>query len=170
MSNVYQLPTHTDPTEEACEWLARVDRGLNRDEAAALRAWLQAREANLAAYEEAAQLWGGMDALSQLAALFPERETKQRQPRAWWAVAATVMIAGLTALWMLVGYQLGARDRVPAVASTPTPVIAERRYATAIGGADRVILSDGSVLTLNTDTLVTERFFCRSARAGAGAR
>ena len=50
MINVYAFPEPPeDPTAEACDWLARLERGLSEHEDRELRAWLAANPARLGA-------------------------------------------------------------------------------------------------------------------------
>ncbi|MGL6159937.1 FecR family protein [Microbulbifer sp.] len=146
MSNVYQLPDRERCLDEASEWLARLDRGLDESETRDFQRWLAASRENSDTFMQIAELWDKMDALSRLADLFPPLAEKKPSFGRWLAAAASVLLVLGAALW-----QAGMLAGAPAsrLASTVDKV-----YETAIGEHSTVNLPDGSVLVLNTDSLV----------------
>ncbi|WP_346838442.1 FecR domain-containing protein [Microbulbifer sp. SAOS-129_SWC] len=147
MSNVYQLPDRERCLEEACEWIARLDRGLSDTETRDLQRWLAAARDNRDTLIKVAELWDKMDALGRLADLFPAPAQKaRRQPsfgRRWLAAAASVLLLLSAALW-----QAGALPGAHRTANV------DKVYETAVGEHSTVNLPDGSVLVLNTNSLV----------------
>ncbi|MBB3061065.1 FecR family protein [Microbulbifer rhizosphaerae] len=143
MSNVYQLPDRERCLDEASEWLARLDRGLDESETRDFQRWLAASRENSDTFMQIAELWDKMDALSRLADLFPPPAEKKPSFGRWLAAAASVLLVLGAALW-----QAGMLTGSPP-ASTVNKV-----YETAIGEHSTVNLPDGSVLVLNTDSLV----------------
>lgn len=154
-----------DPDEAAAYWSARRRLGLStaKDEAA-FEAWL-ADPAHAAAFEAAD---GPMEALGALAAAPEIQRMRQaalkaapphRTSRAGWRVAAgmAAAIIGVIALAAVLLDRpslpgpLGPVDgpATTAPADAPSP-----RYATAVGERLEVTLDDGSVMTLNTASVV----------------
>ena len=74
MSNIHQIHLQSkrqqsvleaQRLEQACEWIARIDRELQTEEKQALQQWLAASALNQQTLFEVAKLWDKMDALSQ---------------------------------------------------------------------------------------------------------
>jgi transmembrane sensor len=151
MSNVHELPERVDPLEEASQWLARIDRGLDAQGHELLRQWLAAHPANATTLMEAARVWDKMDVLSRLADLFPlPEQPRRRSPRMAWAAAVAVLFVLSVALWAFIG-------------SVPTsPLASGQLYQTAVGVRSTVTLPDGSRLTLNTNSAVSVTYTDRS--------
>jgi transmembrane sensor len=143
--------------DPAIGWFLTMQRARNVDsrDRAALERWLSDPE-HAKAYEDVLQIWettrqGGerpeMLALRRTMAgrVALRRRTRVRHYAA--AAAIAVITVGATASYMagLVPWHFGR----PATA---------RSYATAIGQRSNIALEDGSVLTLNTDTLAKVSF------------
>lgn len=145
MNNIVRLKTQTQVDNEAAVWTWRLDSGaLTAAERGQLDAWLRADPRNRRTLEELRQTWSILDRLSdrladeQLAALVrPERSRLFGGRRKYWeaAAAAMLVIALGAALWI---------TRRPGM----------QLISTAVGQHSRVKLSDGTELTLNTDTLL----------------
>lgn len=148
MSNVYPLVSAKQRYDEASQWIAKLDRGLTAAETAALQQWMAAQPENTAVLLDMARLWDKMEALSELAALFPApRERPSRAPVWATAIAASLLVAAL-AVWFSV------TGSVP----YPHPAPSEYVYQTGIGEHTRITLADGSLLTLNTNSRVTVEY------------
>jgi len=154
MSKVYRFPEpNEDPTAEACEWLARLNRGLTEQEGRELREWLATSPKRAAVFIESAGVWDRMDSLGRLADLFPKPVQRRRAlgPRTL-ALAASVVI--LLGAGLLAFFNKGKTDVWPTsdvqIASAPQ----EQLFETEIGEASTVRLADGSELTLNTNSRV----------------
>jgi transmembrane sensor len=126
--------------DEAVAWHVRMTTG-DADEAAwhAFTTWLEADTANRAAYDRVEDFDSGIDPLAVTpATVVAFRRAVPAMRQSWWAagalVAASVVVVAGVAAWM---------DRIPAT-----------QYATGIGETKAVTLADGSVITLNTDTIV----------------
>lgn len=137
---------------DAERWLVRlIDHGDDGQDGAAFRQWLAASPEHLTAYRETERLW----ALSRDAAVHPDilaladrkptdALSRVRMPLVWrFAVAALLVVA--MAAGTVGWYWLSAHT-------------GESVYATAIGQQSRVVLKDGSVLTLDTDSAVAIRY------------
>ncbi|MBB5211899.1 FecR family protein [Microbulbifer hydrolyticus] len=163
MSNVYQLPDPERCLDEASEWLAKFDRTLSEAETLEFQRWLAASRENHDTFMQVAELWDKMDALSRLADLFPPAAEKKSRSApgslvsGWLAAAASVLLLVGAVLW-----QSGA---LPGALSLPDTRLAsnvDKLYETAIGEHSTVNLPDGSVLVLNTDSLVRVRYSAAS--------
>jgi transmembrane sensor len=147
MTNIYQLPTPGRCEDEASEWLARLDRGLSADEERALRAWLKQSNDHQEALLRLASLWDRMGSLALLSELFPRPAPQRNSPRRYYAAAAA---AALFAILVVATWQL--------TSSGPTQddvvAIVDGVYETAVGQQTTVTLPDGSVLLLNTNSLI----------------
>lgn len=172
MSNVHRLH-EPDQTAQACEWLARLERGMTGDERRQLTHWLSLDKGHHRALMDAASLWDKMDSLSRLADLFPKPIPRQTNTFAWTlALAAAALLAigiGLSiagpAVWSpgdqttgITSHTVASRTR----GSDATHTAGTGKYAqvfeTAIGEHSTVRLPDGSELTLNTNSRVHAEF------------
>lgn len=140
------LPTNTHSAKEiqatAAEWLARRNNGEHSaEDQRAFLVWLNANEANRAAFSKAEALWEqmrGLDAIAdnQLAEARAFLAGNRRQPaRRRFAVAALALItAGVVwqADWL--------------------SYLNDQTYQTAIGQSKSIDLADGSRLELNTNS------------------
>ncbi|MBS0421958.1 MAG: FecR domain-containing protein [Proteobacteria bacterium] len=148
---------------QAADWLARLDdNGTSEELLDEFQRWCQADPRHHAAYLRLQHVWGRLDRLRALHR--PEEELDRDPPaadlrvgrghRAWpdsepssrarqvylpIGLAAS-LLAAIGVLWI---WQ--HRDNYFA---------AEMRYTTALGGFQRVVLSDGSVVQINTDSEV----------------
>jgi transmembrane sensor len=161
MSNVHELrPGGEDEAmAQACDWLARLERGLKAAEEEQLRAWIDADSNHLRVFLEVAQLWDKMDSLSCLADLFPAQATQRREGlRGLTALAASLLIAVCLGLLYYAG--MGTEDKgAPELASDARNV-----YETRVGEQSTVYLVDGSALTLNTNSRVSVEYTDRERR------
>lgn len=157
MNNVYDITRHTEPVEEASVWLARLDRELTGPELVDLHEWLATDPKNPEALIEVARIWDRMDILSRLSELFPESVACQpsRSYRSTIALAASIMIAVLVGIWTLTGPPSGSRQSAPVA---PERIKSKQVFQTAVGEQSTIKLSDGSQLTLNTNTFLSVSF------------
>ena len=163
MSNILKFPGSSRSQEEAGIWLARLDGGpLSDEEARAFHDWLTADIEHRDALIELAGLWDDMDILSELSDLFPlapksEPDTGRAASfltspaLAVFAAAAVVLAIALVVIHKPV-LDFG-RDQ--------TAAQKEVVYQTAVGEQKGVSLPDGSIMKLNTDSLVSVSFSSR---------
>ena len=154
-----RFPRGEDRIEKAAgDWLARRDRELTTDEAAAFAAWESADPRHAAAFARVASTWNTLDtadevpeimALSRQADEAFERRAARRRRAPWMvgiAAAAAVAIGLLT--------PEGVRSVAPA---PETPLVAST--CRVIPSSARPLhLSDGTLVTLNADALVEPAF------------
>lgn len=144
----------------AADWLARLDRGLRPDEAAEFAAWQAAdprHPAELARLSAAWRLLDTADEVPDIMALAQGMEAKERRrwrPRVF-AAAGLVAAASLVLAWTTF---LSAPRPVPPTNPTPAAVVGSRSYHVLPGAAQRLALADGTLVELNTDSVVTTAF------------
>lgn len=132
------IPSLSKTQNQALVWFARLqDSKANQRDRAEFADWLAESPAHQVAYDKVAQLWQSQAlnvALSQYAAIpLPQRQQKLR-PQHWAAAACIILTSG----WLLLGSGLIERWQADAM--------------TATGEQRRIVLADGSAVTLNTDT------------------
>jgi transmembrane sensor len=143
--------THAaDIEEKAAIWLARRDAGIKAGEEAEFAAWLATDARHRAAYLRLSLAW---ERSARLSRLRPEGEPidadllappsalsfwdRWRRPL---SLAASLAVAAMLVVWWVAGSG------------------ATRTYGTEIGGLSRVVLQDGSAVTLNTDSELRVHF------------
>lgn len=152
------VETRETPRQAAARWFARRRSGaISADELAQLESWLDADPVNREAYEHLTRLWSGAEAARYDPELMEMRETAHRSQtlrrwRSMTAIAASLVVAAAlgagVANWMLAG-----RDASPALVSAAP----HQEFRTSVGQTATVTLSDGSVVTLDTDTVLRTR-------------
>lgn len=159
MSNIKQLPNTEIVKQEAGIWLARLDNGdLSDKEHADLQRWMSTSEFHADYLKRLVVNWDRMDVLSELADLFPLKSIEHRAPgmagnRLAWVGAAAVVVA-IVAMLLAVELPSGSTSVDALPVERPTPVV----YHTAIGDFTSVKLKDGTVMKLNTNSLVEVEF------------
>jgi transmembrane sensor len=156
VSNLVAFPDYRRAREDASAWLARIDRGLGSDERNELRRWL-GDTTHHRALLDMARLWRGMDAMAVLSELFPLNQsglTTRRPGLPVMALAAAVAIGIVTlGTVFLAGRPWWVLFETPA--PVPNTVAMNERYSTEVGETRAVTLRDGSVITLNTNSLIS---------------
>jgi len=149
MSNLTEFPDLTLAREQAADWIARSSRGLDAAEEAEFRRWC-ANRANARALRELGALWNDLDVLRTLTTVFPEPPAPRAPARNWRpvAIAATFVLALVAGGIALQRHY--AADAAPQVASTQPST----DYSTTVGEQRNVPLPDGSMLAINTASLV----------------
>jgi len=144
MSEIFKFRTRSEIDEEAAVWVWRMDSdavsAANRD---AFNSWLCRDSRHRRAYEDLTGVWTGLNGLAEAKreekiATFTRTSAGLRLKgrRAWWSAAAAAIVVGIAiAAWMRMGSEL-------------------QTLATAVGQQRSVTLADGSVVTLNTSTIV----------------
>lgn len=157
MANVHPFPNPTKTLDEASKWLAKMDRGLDETEEAALESWLSGDPKNAEALVEIAEVWDRMDALSRLSELFPQPSHGQQ---AGGNHLRTLALAASFILVITLGFFTVDRQWLAPGEATiqQTAESSPRTFNTGTGEQSSVTLADGSVLTLNTDTRLSIQF------------
>jgi transmembrane sensor len=144
MSEIVKLRTRADIDEEAAAWIWRMDSAtVAASDRQAYEAWLRQDSRHRRAAAELAAVWGALDGLAEAKrdekiATFTQspKSPGLSHPRHWWLAAAAVVAAVIVgALWLQQGSEL-------------------QTLATAVGQQRNVTLADGSIVTLNTNSIV----------------
>ena len=148
MSNIREFPSSKDrKLQEAADWIAAIERGLTGEEEQELARWLSLSRANYQLFIELAELWDNMEVLSRLSDLFPESQPARRYP-------SNRVLSGIAAS-VVVGIFLFAAVQMQDIAIQKfTSVTDSHSYDTAVGEYATHQLSDGSTITLNTNSRV----------------
>ncbi len=151
-------PIAADARDLAADWVTREDRGtLRPDEAAARDAWLAQDPRHVAAYDSATDAMRAVEAHAADPRILALRQAalslkaERRVPA--WRIAAAAACAMVLAGG---GLALVGERPVPRVLDGLTHVIspANATYRTQVGERSTVTLPDGSVATLNTNTVL----------------
>jgi transmembrane sensor len=153
MSEVVKLRTRAEIDEEAATWVWRMDSGApDEADAANFEAWLRQDPRHRRAYEELTKVWETLDELpdpqralqlppaSGSAATIVEKTSRGSRPYWWLAAAATFVAAVSGATWLL--YKGNETQTL----------------ATAVGQHRNITLSDGTIVSLNTNTILDTSF------------
>ena len=140
---------------QAAGWYARKRAGdMSAQEIAALNAWLAEGSAHLDAFERLERTWSGVEAArgDPRIMIMRERALKRggRAPKvlAMRAAAASIAVAVIAAALL---------SLAPLIGINGYGSLASQTLRTGVGQQATVTLSDGSVVTLNTDTRLRTR-------------
>ena len=148
MSNVVSMHGEDRRYDEAARWITRLDEELTGDQLRELQEWLTEDPENLLLLEDMASMWDKMQSLSRLSHLFPQKPSRRPSSRiAAFGLAASLLIGILVGLFALPndGFLAG---------NNPDVIAHKDLYQTSVGERSTVTLLDGSLITLNTNTLV----------------
>jgi transmembrane sensor len=132
--------------DKAVEWAVKKDRGLSPEEAAELELWLAADVRHLGAYCKAQAIMARLGRMHGTP-LF-RSELIEREPQPVWSrrrILMTGSIAASIAAFGLVGTAVWKNYFV-------------ETFTTEVGQTREVLLSDGSAITLNTDSQVSVEY------------
>jgi transmembrane sensor len=170
------FPNQKEIEERAASWVAAIDRGLEANEECALSEWLEASPFHGEMLVKCASMWDLLDVLQPIAKLMPIDQTlavtqtssvgdslEAANESVWFKPMA--MVASVLLLVSITVF-LNLPDRsTPIVgASEDSSIVAQEQqykpkiYRAAVGEISIIPLSDGSVLELNTDSVVAVRF------------
>ena len=144
MSEIVRLRTRAQIDEEAAAWTWRLDSAAGSAiDQRAFDAWLRQDPRHRRAMEELSKVWEALDGLAEAKrdekiATFTNaaKPAATRRRNSWWfAVAATIAVVVACAAWLQRGSEI-------------------QTLATAVGQQRNVTLVDGSIVTLNTNTIL----------------
>ena len=153
MSEIVKLRTRTEIEEEAAQWAWRLDdEAITVADQEAFEAWLRQDARHRRVFEEMSKAWSALDGLAEakrgekIAAFVSAPPLARRALPRWPMSAAAVLLLliGAGFWWMRQGSEI-------------------QTLATAVGQQRNVTLVDGSIVTLNTNTIV-ETDLSRSLR------
>ncbi|MDC0603528.1 FecR domain-containing protein [Aliiglaciecola sp.] len=149
MSNVVSLNVSHDPIEEASEWIAKLDRGLTKQEKADLKIWLASDKSHPQLFLDMVKMWDKMASLSQLSDLFEHKPQQAKKGMfAPFAMAASILFATLISLGVWQYSDIGQSAQIAQV------VQFQDTYQTDIGQQSTFFLQDKTKVELNTNSLV----------------
>ena len=136
-----------DVTEQAAEWIARLDAGeLSSDELIRLRDWATEKPAHMRELEKLADIWDSLDVLSSLRTVIAKLRAKA-QTR-WLPYAMAAGLAAVSAVsWMF----LSSSGQVGEGQFNST-------YATNVGEQISIAPGEGSTIDLNTDSQLSVEY------------
>ena len=154
MSDVVKLRTRAEIDEEAAAWIWRMESGAaSTADPEGYEAWLRQDPRHRRAVDELSKVWEALDGLTEAqhstetlppaTGAEPHAAVLHRRPL-WFAAAAAVLVAAVGAtLWLS--------------KANETQVV-----ATAVGQHRNVVLADGTLVSLNTNTIVETNIGRRS--------
>ena len=148
------IPLDEQRIEQASDWIAKLDKGLSKDEKSALQLWLAKTPEHTSALLEVAQLWDKMDDLSRLSDLFPQTVIEKKKTVSWiTTIAASVVIA------LSIGFYQAGYNILPFGPDASSPIIAmQKSFQTGIGESNTINLPDSSKMVLNTNSFVQVKY------------
>jgi len=149
--NILNFPDRSPIEEEAARWVLRHDEGaLTAEDRAQFEAWKQASPLHADAFARLSNHWNELDALAALSDT-PRETPFYKRPAVWGSVgmAAAVAFAALAGA----GQFFAPANTPVQIAQTPGLDL----YTTRVGDQEKITLSDGSVVTLNTASRIETR-------------
>lgn len=161
--NVTRLHPVKQIDEQAAYWLAKlVSNPLTAEEKTALQTWCKINHRHHQTLLELADVWDELDTLSELAALMPINQALDDKPSA--VTDKRTYASGIVdfilpfripaaVLLIITGVLLLSINSIP-----PQSILNPPTLITQVGEKRSEILSDGSVVTLNTNTSIEINF------------
>ncbi|PCI61826.1 MAG: hypothetical protein COB35_05145 [Gammaproteobacteria bacterium] len=141
--------------EEASLWISKMDRGLSADEENRFIAWTELSYQHRDILFEFAALWDDLSVLNELSALFPlEKQKKQKyfnSKFSKYASAAGFVLAVLFSGNLYLEHKLSTQTAQQQFTEI-------KKLNTVVGQQSSFSLSDGSIIQLNTNSLVKVNF------------
>lgn len=141
--------------EKASLWIVRISAGASDEDLEEVHAWLDEHPDHVLALMDAARMWDEVSVLSELSDVFPLQEylkphaVNERRNMMHSAFAALLLVVGLCIpilLWLQVS------------GGEPGTDVLQLSYETQVGQQSTVVLPDGSVVVLNTNTKIDISF------------
>ena len=149
--NILNFPDRSPIEEEAARWVVRHDKGaLTTEERAQFEAWKLASPLHADAFARLSGHWNDLDVLAALSDT-PRETPVYRRP----SVLAGLGIAAAVAFAVLVGASQMFQPASAPVQIAQTPGL--DLYTTRVGDQEKITLSDGSIVTLNTASRIETR-------------
>jgi transmembrane sensor len=152
VSKLAEFPDLAAVREQAATWIARQSRGLTAAEQVELRRW-QAKSINARTLQQMTAMWDELDVMKVLADVIPDTPAAAPQSSGnphWRPALAASLVAALALLGGGAWWYAGAHRQTAAVIAAEPAVT----YTTAVGEHRNLPLADGSMLAINTDSMV----------------
>ncbi len=137
--------------DDACNWIAKIDRGLSAKETSEFQTWLYEKPAHLAQMLNVAKMWDKMDDLERLSDIFPENQVQRKKSSLFIGAVAASLVLAFTLVFLNFSHVF---TTTPQIVMQP----AESTYKTKVGEMDTITLPDNSLLVLNTNTIVNMKY------------
>lgn len=150
-----------DTEAQATRWLVRLDATRSPELIAEHANWMGESARNRVAYMKASLAWKRMDALRRMRPLDPPGEVDPDllRPRARFSLGLGPVLALFRAAWLpRLGIGVAFAAAFAILVAVLVEPASEVTYSTTIGGQQHVVLDDGSVMDLNTNTSVRVQF------------
>ncbi len=157
MPDIVEFPDQRRVEQEAAEWLIKLDRNVepSADELGDLRKWLSRSPVHREELLSLARLWGNMNVLTELAVPMEDigahERTTRRAGRS--GMGMRLALGGLAAM-VIVGFSIFFVGPDPTDSLTRTNGV----YATSVGEQRTMLLADGSVVVVNTNSAIQVNF------------
>ena len=150
-----------DTEAQATRWLVRLDATRSPDLIAEHASWMAESARHRVAYMKASLAWKRMDALRRMRPLDPPGEVDpdllKSRIRLW--PGAGGLLGALRAAWTTrLGFGVTIAAAFAILFAALVEPEAQVTYSTPVGGHEHLMLEDGSVLDLNTNTSVRVQF------------
>lgn len=133
--------------DQALDWLIRRDGpDWTDDEQAELDAWLEESMAHKAAFWRADHGWKQADRIRSLGFGSDAPEEDRPSGRKWLPAAIAASLVATVGI--------GTFALAPQFADQPVPVLQQAKFDTPVGGQRTIPLEDGSMVELNTQTVI----------------
>lgn len=151
MHKISQFHTKEQIQEQACLWISRMDRGLSQTEQRELVIWCNQKTTHHSTLLEMASYWDDISVLNELSGLFPLEKVKTSNNKfAAIALAASVAIISLLSTNALID-----KSFLPFMPSLHEQDLTQiKTLITPIGEQNSFTMSDGTVIQLNTNSIV----------------
>jgi transmembrane sensor len=135
--------------EEAANWLEKIERTIDKEEAQSLRAWLKLKS-HREAIVERCKRWHGPEILAVLGELIPLESFADRVERQYGRILLAIIL-GVTGIATITVLSAVSRT-LPTRDAHGNPLHANKFIRTAVGEQKTIKLPDGGSIVLNTAT------------------
>lgn len=157
IDSIRQIPDRSLVEAEACAWIAQLDGDLppSEEDLTALREWMSRSPLHREEIDRLSELWGELNLMTELSVLQAKHYQSQTKGHFTGLFAGFSWVPGFAAVLLLaVGIAIVSTDWFLANPPAPQNLV----YTTGIGEQKRVVLEDGSVVTLNTSSQMQVTF------------
>jgi transmembrane sensor len=138
--------------EQANLWITRLDKGLSRAEKQQLIAWINQDESHYAALKKISFLWSDLATRHELSGLFSHKEKTKSQND---YLMKGLLASGLVCVALLTASLFSDVNKIwPNTQHYVNPAYAYQKYTSQYGEQKQVTLDDGSIVELNTNTII----------------
>ena len=156
-----EFPDSKTVEAEAAAWIARLDRGgLSDEECTAVREWISRSPEHYASISRLADVWSDLDGLAEILdeakPPAPVQEVRRGSHLTGWLTPARAALFAAITTAVVIGVFFSNTHHYQTVTIHGSSWQAS--YLTAIGEQQTVTLRDGSLVQLNTDTIIDVDF------------